>query len=151
MDYNKIEALIEKYFQGETNSTEENELRNYFSSPNVLPHLEQYKPLFGYFSLAKEEEFKPEIPLPLKSRDKKRTVAWLSIAASVVVLIGIGMFAFFNNTSKNEDLGTYNDPEVAFKETQKALALLSNQVNIGIESVHYVEEYQNSKNLIFKP
>ena len=151
MEFSKIEILLEKYFQGETNSAEENELRDYFSSPNVAQHLQQHKLLFGYFSLAKEQKFTQKIPLLPKSWDKKRNVAWLSIAASVVVLLGIGTFAFFNNTSKNEDLGTYNDPEIAFKETQKVLALLSNQVNIGIESVHYVEEYQNSKNLIFKP
>ena len=148
MESSKIEILLEKYFEGQTNSAEENELRNYFSSPNVLPHLEQYKPLFGYFAVAKKEEFKPNIQL----QSKRLRVTWLSIAASVVVLLGIGTYVYFNtNTYQNQDLGTYTDPEIAFKETQKALALLSYQVNIGIESVHYVEEYQHSKNLIFKP
>ena len=152
MEYNKIEILLEKYFQAETSIAEENELRNYFSSVDVAHHLEQYKPLFGYFSLAKEQEFKQEILLLPKSRNKKRAVPWLSIAASVVVLLGIGTYVYFNTyANQNQDLGTYNDPEIAFKETQKALALLSNQVNIGIESVRYVEEYQHSKNLIFKP
>ena len=148
MESSKIEILLEKYFEGQTNSSEENELRNYFSSPNVVPHLEQYKPLFGYFAVAKKEEFKPNIQL----QSKRLRVTWLSIAASVVVLLGIGTYVYFNTyANQNQDLGTYNDPEIAFKETQKALALLSYQVNIGIESVHYVEEYQNSKNLIFKP
>ncbi len=148
MESSKIEILLEKYFEGQTNSSEENELRNYFSSPNVLPHLEQYKPLFGYFAVAKQEEFKPNIQL----QSKRLRVTWLSIAASVVVLLGIGTYVYFNTyANQNQDLGTYNDPEIAFKETQKALALLSNQVNIGIESVRYVEEYQHSKNLIFKP
>ena len=148
MESSKIEILLEKYFEGQTNSSEENELRNYFSSPNVVPHLEQYKPLFGYFAVAKKEEFKPNIQL----QSKRLRVTWLSIAALVVVLLGIGTYVYFNtNTYQNQDLGTYNDPEIAFKETQKALALLSNQVNIGIESVRYVEEYQHSKNLIFKP
>jgi hypothetical protein len=148
MESSKIEILLEKYFEGQTNSSEENELRNYFSSPNVLPHLEQYKPLFGYFAVAKKEEFKPNIQL----QSKRLRVTWLSIAASVVVLLGIGTYVYFNTyANQNQDLGTYNDPEIAFKETQKALALLSNQVNIGIESVRYVEEYQHSKNLIFKP
>lgn len=148
MEFSKIETLLEKYFQGNTSTAEENELKKYFSSPNVLPHLEQYKSLFGYFSQAKKQEFNPIIPL----KSKKRNLKWLSIAASVIVLLGIGTYVYFNaNIDQNKDLGTYNDPEIAFKETQKALALLSNQVNIGIESVHYVEEYQNSKNLIFKP
>ncbi len=62
MDYNKIEILIEKYFQGETSLAEERELRSYFSSPNVAPHLEQYKAMFGYFSQAKLDEYSKEFP-----------------------------------------------------------------------------------------
>jgi hypothetical protein len=74
----------------------------------------------------------------------------LSVAASVVVLLGIGTFAYLNNENATQDLGTYDNPEVAFAATQKALALLSNHVNVGIESVQYIQEYQNSKDLIFK-
>ncbi|MFV5689183.1 hypothetical protein ACM55M_11220 [Flavobacterium sp. ZT3R25] len=156
MELNKIEILLEKYFQGETCIAEENELRNYFSSPDVAQHLEQYKPMFVYFPLAKEQMLQQEIPLlpipKFRNEDKKRYVVWVSIAASVVVLLGIGMYVFYNydNANGKQDLGTYDNPEVALKETQKALALLSNHVNVGIESVYYIKEYQDSKELIFK-
>ncbi|MFE3869538.1 hypothetical protein ACFX5E_15860 [Flavobacterium sp. LS2P90] len=156
MELNKIELLIEKYFQGETSIVEENELRTYFSSLNVAQHLEQYKPLFGYLSLAADQKFAQEIPLlpipKLRDEYKKRNVPWLSMAASVIVLMGIGTYVYYNYEDANskQDLGTYDDPEVAFRQTQKALALLSNHVNVGIESVHYIKEYQESKELIFK-
>ncbi|MBG6110781.1 hypothetical protein H4V97_001134 [Flavobacterium sp. CG_23.5] len=156
MELNKIEILVEKYFQGETSIVEENELRTYFSSVDVAQHLEQYKPMFGYLSLAKEQKLRQEIALhaipKFREEGKKRNVAWLSIAASVVVLLGIGTYVFYNydNASEKQDLGTYDDPEVAFRQTQKALDLLSKHVNVGIESVKYVEEYQESKELIFK-
>ncbi len=148
MELTKIELLLEKYFEGETSIAEEKELTNYFSSPNVAQHLQQYSSLFGYFSQAKKQEFTQEIPL----QTKKHKAAWLSIAASVVVLLGVGTFVYYNNNQaiQNKNLGTYNDPEIAFKETQKALAMLSTHVNVGIESVHYVQEYEYSKNLIFK-
>ena len=151
MELVKIEDLLEKYFQGETSIAEENELRNYFSSSNVAQHLEQYKPIFGYFSLAKEHQFTREIPLLPRPRDKKRNVAWISIAASVVVLLGIGTYAYYSAdiVNKSDDLGTYDDPEEAFKATQKALSLLSNNVNVGIESVLYIQEYQTTKDKIF--
>ncbi|MDP3679925.1 MAG: hypothetical protein Q8R22_03710 [Flavobacterium sp.] len=151
MELVKIEDLLEKYFQGETSIAEENELRNYFSSSNVAQHLEQYKPLFGYFSLAKEHQFTPEIPILPRPRDKKRNVAWISIAASVVVLLGIGTYAYYSAdvVNKNQDLGTYDDPEEAFRATQKALSLLSDNVNVGIESVLYIQEYQTTKDKIF--
>lgn len=76
---------------------------------------------------------------------------WLSIAASVVVLFGAGLFLYNNNVANQDhSFGTYDNPEIAFQETQKALQLLSTNVNVGIESVKYVNEYQQSKNLIFK-
>lgn len=143
MELHKIEALVEKYFQGETSIVEENELKNYFSSADVAQHLLQYKPLFSYFTHAKEEKSDRQMPL----QSKKRYVAWLSVAASIVVMLGIG-FAWFNNEPQ-EDLGTYDNPEVALRETQKALSLLSGNVNKGIESMQYVQEYEDTKNVVF--
>ena len=151
MELNKIENILEKYFQGETSIAEENELKEYFSSPNVAQHLKQYQSIFSYFSQVKEQKSTQKIPL----ETKKRNVAWLSIAASVVVLLGIGTYFYVSekNTTPvvaQSELGTYDNPEKAFAETQKALALLSNNVNVGIESVQYIKEYEQSKNKIFK-
>lgn len=150
MELHKIESLLEKYFEGETTVAEENELRTYFSSPNVAPPLEQYKPIFGYFSIAKEQQFEPIVPLQSK---KRRNVAWLSVAASVVVLVSAGTFAYMNygTTAQPQDLGTYDSPEEAFRETQKALAMLSGHVNTGVESVHYLQEYETAKDKVFYP
>ncbi|MWB94696.1 hypothetical protein GON26_10000 [Flavobacterium sp. GA093] len=151
MELDKIEYILEKYFQGETTIAEENELKHYFSSSNVAQHLEQYKPLFGYFSQAREQKSTQEIPL----QTKKQNVAWLSIAASAVLLLGIGTFYFVSQKNTppvvaQSELGTYDNPEEALAATQKALALLSNNVNVGIESVQYIHEYEQSKNKIFK-
>jgi hypothetical protein len=146
MELNRIETILEKYFQGETSISEEKELKNYFSSSDVAQHLEQYKPLFGYFSEAKAQEFKQTVPL----QAKKHNVAWLSIAASVVVLLGISTFTYLYHSQEPHDLGTYDSPEAAFEATQKALSMLSKNVNVGIESVSYINEFQNSKELIFK-
>ncbi|OMQ10054.1 hypothetical protein [[Flexibacter] sp. ATCC 35103] len=161
MEFNKIEDILEKYFQGETSIAEEKELKDYFSSPNVAQHLEQYKPMFGYFSQVKEQKSTQELKnlartdeaIPLKT--KKRNVAWLSIAASVVVLLGVGTYFYVSEKNAppaiaQSELGTYDDPEEALAATQKALALLSNNVNVGIGSVQYIKEYEQSKNKIFK-
>ena len=156
MELYKVETLLEKYFEGETTLNEEHELKHYFTSPEVAPHLEQYVSLFNHFAVAKEQQFKQEIPAfenhKVENKYKKRNLAWVFIAASVVVLMGIGTYVFYNSepVNKNKDLGTYDDPEVAFKATQKALSLLSNNVNVGIESVQYIEEYQIAKNKVFR-
>ncbi|MHC0442255.1 hypothetical protein [Flavobacterium sp. 3-210] len=151
MELDRIENILEKYFQGETTIAEEKELKEYFSSPNVAQHLEQYQPMFGYFSQVKQQKSTQEIPL----QTKKRNVAWLSIAASAVVLLGIGTYFFTSEKNSapavaQSELGTYDNPEEALAATQKALALLSNNVNVGIESVQYINEYEQSKNKIFK-
>jgi len=147
MELIKIEQLLEKYFDGETSISEENELRAYFSSSDVAQHLEHYKPLFGYFSNAKEQQFEQQVPL----HAKKLKIAWISIAASVVVLLGAGTFAYFNynQPKQNQDLGTYDNPEIAFRETQKALELLSSNVNVGVESVQYINEYEATRDKVF--
>ncbi|RZJ67827.1 MAG: hypothetical protein EOO50_04420 [Flavobacterium sp.] len=148
MELHKIESLLEKYFEGETTIAQENELKDYFSSQDVAQHLEQYRPMFGYFVKAREQQF--EQTLPLQPR-KRNVVKWLSVAASVVVLLGVGTFAYNSmQTAPKEDLGTYDDPEIAFRETQKALDLLAGHVNTGVESVEYINEYEAQKNLVFK-
>ena len=147
MESDKIEKLLEKYFEGATSIDEENVLRNYFVSLNVPLHLEHYKQLFGYFSNDREQQFTKLIPM-----HRKYSATWLSVAASAVVLLGIGTYEGFQykNTAPKSDLGTYNDPEVAFKETQKALSMLSGHVNQGIESIQYVKEYETAKSRIFR-
>ena len=149
MALDKIEKLLDKYFEGETSIAEEDELKVYFSSPDVAQHLKQYQSIFGYFSQAKEQQFTQEIPLQTK---KRNVVMWLSIAASVVVMLGVGTFVFFQSNSKQQFVACTpeDNPELALEQTQKALALVSEHLNTGIESVSYINEYGNTKNKIFK-
>ncbi len=147
MEYNNIDQLLEKYFEGQTSIIEEKQLTNYFSSTNVAQHLEHYKPIFEYYSLSKQQNFTQEISL----KTKNRNIMWLSIAASVLVLLGVGTFYVLNNQQLEieQGLGTFKTPEIAFQETQKALQMLSQNVNIGIESVSYIREFEETKNKIF--
>ncbi|WP_396150446.1 hypothetical protein [Flavobacterium sp.] len=151
MELAKIEQLLEKYFEGETTIAEEIQLKQYFSSEKVAAHLEHYKPLFGYLTTEKEEKFTPSLSLKTK---KRFTVARIGIAASLLFSIGTIAYLNYKPTQPpqvaNAELGTFESPEEAFEETQKALALLSEKVNIGMKSVNYINEYENSKNLIFK-
>ena len=77
---------------------------------------------------------------------------WLSIAASVVVLLGVGTMMYFDSNDSNQfvSCNSEDDPEKVMQETQKALALVSEKLNTGIESVSYINEFDNSKNRIFK-
>ena len=147
MELKLVEQLLEKYFQGETTIAEEKQLKAYFSSNDVAPHLAKYQSLFGYFETQKGTQFEQKLPLQPR---KQNTVKWIGIAASFVVLFGLATFYFYPSELKHEDLGTYDNPEEAFEATQKALLMVSEQVNIGMESVIYLEEYEKTKKTIFK-
>jgi hypothetical protein len=147
MELKLVEQLLENYFEGTTTIAEEKQLKAYFSSNDVAPHLVKYQALFVYFETQKEIHFEQKLPLQPR---KQRTVKWIGIAASFVVLFGWASFYFSTPEPKQDDLGTYDNPEEAFAATQKALLMVSEQVNIGMESVVYLEEFEKTKKTIFK-
>ena len=140
MELNNIDKLIVKYLEAETSVTEENELRNYFSSGNVAPHLEQYNYLFEYFTAAKNETTQKTIPL----KPRKTNYKWFTVAASFLLAFGFYAYNYVqSNNQKEEAL-------LAYYETKKALQLVSNNFNIGAEKVGYLNEFEKTKNQIFK-
>jgi hypothetical protein len=157
MVLNSIEKLLEKYENGETTLKEEQQLKNYFSQETVAPHLEMYKPMFAYFLVNQKEQFTKHIPLKTK---KVYNYKWISVAAVAVLMIGF-YFKSYNNTEN--DLGTYEDPQMAYNEVTKQLAMISNHFNKGTstvgylnayekgaETLNYLNELENSTNIIFK-
>lgn len=146
MELNNIEQLLEKYFEGETSIAEELQLKEYFNSEHVASHLEVHKPLFSYFSQSKKDKMNFSSILPSK---KRIYTLCIGVAASLLFIVGIVTF-WDKPSAKQEDLGSFEDPEIAFRETQKALAMLSENVNVGIQSLEYVNEYEKTKKTIFK-
>jgi hypothetical protein len=134
MVLNNIEALLEKYENGETSLKEEQALKNYFSQETVAPHLEIYKPMFAYFLVNQQEQFTKDVPLNTK---KVVNYKWISVAAAVAVLI-LGIH--FSSTADN-DLGTIQDPELAFNEVSKSLEMISKSFNKGTSTLGYLEAY----------
>ncbi len=145
MELRQIEILLEKYFEGETTIQEERELKAYFSSSEVASHLESYKPMFTNFQKQKEIQFTKTLPLQPR---KQNNVKWIGVAASLVALFST--LLYFNSQSDSEDLGTFSSPEEAFVETQKALNMVSAEVNKGVKSIEVLNEYEQTKKTIFK-
>ena len=160
MVLNSIEKLLEKYENGETSLKEEQQLKNYFSQETVAPHLEMYKPMFNYFLVNQKEQFTKEIPLKTRSKIKYK---WISVAAAVVLLIGFYFKEPAISSYEDYAYGTYNEPEEAFNEVTRSLAMISRSFNKGASTVNYLNEYdkgastlgylneiENTKNIIFK-
>ena len=55
MDSNKIEALLNKYWNCETSLEEEQQLRDYFKQGNIPEQLKEAASLFRYFELQKKK------------------------------------------------------------------------------------------------
>jgi len=140
MELHKIKQNIEKYFEGKTSLQEEKELKHYFSSENVATELLPYKGMFVYFSQEKTAQSDQILVLRRNSNLKK----WLPIVASIILLIGI---VFFIQQPKN--LGTFDEPQITFIETQKTLNLIAENINKGKEKIYLLQEYENAKNKIF--
>ncbi|WP_298345204.1 hypothetical protein [uncultured Algibacter sp.] len=156
MVLNNIEKLLEKYENGETSLKEEQVLKNYFASDTVAPHLEMYKPMFAYFLGNQQERFTKDVPLKTKTIFNYK---WISVAAVAVLMFGF----YYGNSISNNDLGTYEDPQLAFNEFSKSMEMISskfnkgastvsylNEVNKGTSTLGYLNEIENTTRIIFK-
>ncbi|WP_419211816.1 hypothetical protein ACNR9Q_13855 [Maribacter sp. X9] len=136
MELDNIEKLVEKYFEATTTVAEEEILRTYFKSDNVAPHLEQYVPMFNYFSGAKEERFTKQVPLT----PRKNYLKWASVAAVAVFVVG---FYFYRPAPTPVTLADeYTQEEI--ESAQEALALLAMNFNKGTEQLYHLEEFEKT-------
>jgi hypothetical protein len=135
-----IEQWLEAYFEGESTLKQEKKLRAYFTGDEVEPHLEKYIALFSAFAKAKQERYTGEINLP----KKKPFSAIFSIAASILVLVGL--FLFFNNRNNNNttDYGTYKDPDVAALKTKQALFMMGSFIDQNTSKLNALDEFEKT-------
>ena len=137
MELDRIEKLVEKYFEAATTAAEEQQLRDYFSGGDVAPHLEAYAPMFAYFSEAKKERFTRQVPL--KTRSKSSIYGWISIAAVMVLMLGL----YFG-----KQLQQQREAEYAYHQTRKAFGLIAQNLDRGTEKVARLSEFEEAKNKI---
>jgi hypothetical protein len=141
MELTKIEKLIEKYENAETTLQEENVLKDYFSKDSVAPHLEQYKAMFNYFSIAKSET----LTKPIVLSKTKKNYKWLSIAASITLLFSvyIGQQEYKKVQEKKKAMEIY-------AQVSESLKLLSTNLKKGENAVATLYTYENTAKKILK-
>jgi len=137
MELANIEKLLEKYENAETTIAEETALKNYFSKGNVAPHLQEYQALFGYFSTSKNERFTKTIQL----NSKKKSWKWLTVAASVILLVSV--YSGYENIQQRK-------AEKVYAETIGAFEILSANLNKGNVAIAQLQRFEDTTNKIFK-
>lgn len=146
MELDRIEKLLEKYFEAETTVAEEKELRAFFSKREVPENLEQYIPLFSFTSGAKKEQLSKEIVLEPKTTGGSRSLyKWMSIAAAVVLMFGV----YLGKTYYDEKELEQQQALYAYNETKKALDMLSQNMERGTEKMGYLNEFVVAKQKIY--
>ncbi len=153
-----IENLIEKYENAETTLQEEAQLRDYFTGDDVAPHLEHYRSMFLYFSNTQQEQFTKDVPLKPK---RTKVYQWISVAAVAVLMLSIFVpKTIFGGHSKAE----IAEAEQAFYQTmdalgmvskgmnsgQNAVAMMSSNLQQGVEGASRLSEFTKTTNRIFK-
>ena len=91
----------------------------------------------GYFSTGKDEKFTKTIQL----NSQKKSWKWLSVAASIVLLVSV--YTGYENSQQRKAERIYN-------ETQMAFSMLSSNLNKGNVAIAQLQYFENTKNKIFK-
>ncbi len=157
MEKKRIENLIEKFYNGETSIGEERLLENYFSQKNIPASLEAERDLFRFYSGSRNEQL-PDDRLEQKiiraieseggdltGKRRRMIFAVTSIAASILLLIG-SYFIFLSPSGPGLALSKYKDtfdnPEIAYLETQKALLYVSGKLNEGTRELDNLTKFE---------
>jgi hypothetical protein len=164
MDMNEIKRLIAAFYNGETSREEERTLRNYFIGNDIADELRDEKELFLQIYENDDLEVPPALERELEKtidrlarqeqeqivRRKTLKKLWIravSVAAGLALLVSIGLF--FNTEDESA-----NNPDTAMaqlseeekqklREAEKALLLLSQNFNKGIEQMTLVSANLN--------
>jgi hypothetical protein len=104
----RIEKLLERFFEGETSNEEEQQLYLFFRQEEIPEELAGYRPVMRYFESGLASEPEPEVQHPVVplhvSNRRKQWIIRISIAASFLILVS-STFFFFRNTDPYE--GSY--------------------------------------------
>jgi len=146
MELDKIEKLLERYDEGETSLAEEKLLREYFLKEEVPEHLMSYKLMFMFSAKQVEETFEKKS----KVNSTNNWYTWSSIAAILIIALGIFFFNDSAQTLNESDLGTISDEELALQKTKETLNMVSQFMNEGKSDLVYLKEFNNTTNRIIE-
>lgn len=137
MESTKISELLEKYFEAETTTAEEVQLKKYFSQAHIADEHLPYQPLFSHFTV--QETSETPIWKPITNKNPLRQ--WLSVAASLAILISVGIWQQQNNRQREAAL--------VYEQTKEALQMVSLNFNSGAQEISHLQTFDKTISEIF--
>jgi len=147
MDWNNIERLLERYYEGESTIAEETELREAMLHKDCPPYLKSESHLFSF--LAAESNIQAE-NLTYQLSVSKPTNKLVSIAkkysgmAAALALLAIFYFTQSQTCADNQPvLAVINnqkicDETIAKQQAKEALQLVASKLNKGTSKLDYI-------------
>lgn len=134
----RIESLLEKYWEGETSLAEEQELKSLLKSQSDF---EEEKGFFGLMESYGQEN--PKNLIMPKANVRKINSQWLSWAASVAIFTA--SFVGWRVYEKNQE------ERQAYEEVMQAFALIQTNLAKGQEQMQVMNDmkYLNTTNQMF--
>lgn len=172
MDFDRIEKLLEKYWECETSIEEERELKDFFNGGQVPEKWQSFIPLFQYYEKEKaeggldhffderllaqiEQETNASDQSKPKGKVRKLINDVLKVAAVILVLVTSAYFVRENiienkETVNTEIANTIEDPKEAFEEAKKALMLISKNFNKGKKEASKMSVFKDAQEQVKK-
>lgn len=156
MNSDYIHILLERYWNCDTSVQEEQELRDFFTRDGLPAEFRQYLPFFSYIDEEQEvklsDDFDERLRISMKVAGRKKYVTiriftpLLRIAASLLLIAGLGVSLFFITRQQNKPYytKTTNDPNAAMKQATFALEKLSDAWQMSeeasLETIRAIDE-----------
>ncbi len=160
MDFDRIDRLLEKYWEGETSLDEEKELRDFFEGTEVPDKWKSVEPLFRYYTHERKTGkldglFDQKVLAQVETvhevgrgRVKKLFYDLARVAAVGLILVTATYFIRERYLSQKDDpyiVDTFEDPKEAFEETKKALMMISRNFNKGRREAKKVGAFNDAQ------
>lgn len=156
MDSEKIDELLDRYWNCKTTLEEEEQLKAYFQQSQIPESLKETAALFRYFDLQKKKDLTDvsfnrsvirKIQAPKKGKIATLLFNTMRIAAGILVLIvAIWLVRIeLRKSNSAEVTDTYNDPRMAFEETKKALMMISKSFSTAEEHAKKINVFNEAQ------
>jgi len=150
METKEIKKLLQRYFDGITTENEEDILKSYFKSDNVVKEFEGYSQFFMGFSelsASTHKNIEAEIMDHIMEHEAEEKKGYsrlfltiTGIAASLIIIIG----SILLKQQQKQFKDTFDNPDVAYAYATETLAYVSEKYSSGIEELSHFEKVQNA-------